>query len=494
MVKNYKFLNAHSLMFSPERHKLAIFDFGMTLGTVWALIVVTLTAIVSQHPVAAQEANSFILILATLYPGYSPPLTAADLLLGIVAGFVHGSLFGTLVAYVYNNWRGEHPFGVKLPADMTASNQPYILNEGVSAGGNKPPYTILILANPVLESELYDALRSDPILKYPQLFQAKVANIIGSLASDKTIRKKYLTKISEKAEKTEIPKMRIITYFNPKLAPAGEEVMIDENEKAEYLKNALCLEHDCDVIIEPVQRRYKEISEGTYEIEERLREFLKTHFASYYDAAKDHFHIDVVFAVTGSPTHTRSAARYTYDSDSVLGPEFDFSYDERHFRLRHDPYAKLPGMVAYSAWDDRLKTPLHEFAHAMASMTNGQIHDEYYDETAATLDGVAVINKRMITKAMDKNGDGIIQPCELPAVFATYNNEKFHSDKIRIVPESWKTFVPGRQNPLISCVMDSSALGEVPEFDRLLKKFIYQRLHNKAHRQEKAQGGKYVAA
>lgn len=493
MVKSYKFLDEQSLLFLPERHKLATFDFGITLGTVWALIVVTLTAIESKHTVTAQEANSFIVILATIYPGYSPPLTAADLLLGLVAGFVHGSLFGTLVAYVYNNWRGEHPFGVKLPADMTASPQPYILNKGVSAGGNKPPYTILILANPVLESELYDALKPDPILEYPQLFHAKVANIIGSLASDETIRKEYLTKISGK---TEIPKMRIITYFNPKLVYDDKEELNAEKKinaegnRAKYEAMALCLEHDCDVIIEPVQKRYKKNSEGSYEIEERLREFLKANFAAYYDAEQDHFHFDVVFAVTASLTHTRSSARYTYDSDKVLGLEFELIYDEKHFRLRHDPYAKLPGMVAYSAWDDRLKTPLHEFAHAMASMTNGQIHDEYYDETPATLDGFAVMNKRMTTTEMDRNRDDVIQPCELPTVFATYRDtegaETFHSDKARIVPESWKTFVPGRQNPLISCVMDSSALGEVPEFDRLLQKFIYQRLDHKANRREKA--------
>ncbi|MCH8956784.1 hypothetical protein IIA28_15905, partial [candidate division KSB1 bacterium] len=286
MATNYELLDQDALIQPAERPFLAALDFGITFGVVWALFTGIMTVLGMNHLV-----RSFIKFLEVFYPGFGTPLGWGDLLLSLTYGFAHGFLFGLLIGYIYNRWRAPYPCGVKLkrPGRITAKTQPVIISDGEAGGNGGPPYTIAIIANPVLESAILsddDDLkwRRDPILDFPKLFQAKVACIISSLASSPIIVQ------DTRKNDNLLDKMRIMTLFDPELGKG------DPPDS----KNALCLEADYDIVIEPIQRTYKE-SNGSFEVDkERLIEFLEKHFR---DRDDNPITVDAVFAVTASETH-----------------------------------------------------------------------------------------------------------------------------------------------------------------------------------------------
>lgn len=448
MAKYYKILDPEALWQPPERPYLAILDFGLASGFLAALVIVIFTLLGMNHMV-----TSFIQFLESFYPGYGRPLGTGDLLLGAVYGFFHGFLFGMLLAYIYNRWRAPAPCGVKLikPQRMVSSRNPVV----ISAGAGNPPYTLLIMANPAIENEniLPDEpgrFRPDPILTMPKLFQAKVACIIGSLARNEMLRDNFLDK------------MRILTLFDPKL--------VEENSLHEV---AFCLESHKDLIIEPVPRVYEKVN-GTYKVKEfRLLEFLKK-YPEFYDHSNNRSLVDVVFVVTASFSHTRSSALFTIDKEDMPGKKFTLKYaDGRHFERHHLPFAEEPGLIAYSAWDNRIKTPLHEFAHAMSSYTHGTIHDEYYDDIPEELQDAALINKHPI------------RDHEMPEIFAWYGLEgaepkPFRSDLSVVKPTDWSVTVPARVDLRLPCTMDIS--DDLHRFDMLIEQFMFDRLTFKSQR------------
>lgn len=459
MTRNYRILDEHSLLAPAERPNLSMLDFGLAVGTIWALIAVLFTAMGINAGPGTPAIGSFLIFLSAIYPGYSPLFTAVDLLTGLIGGFVHGYLFGVLAAFLYNIWRGEQPFGVKLPRDFAGSPEPFV----ISAGEGKHPYTIAIIANPVLESEASGELRSDPILEHPRLFQAKVAAIIAGFAQDAVLNPR-------KTKNTFLDQMRLITLFNPKLAKA--EMPASHQPPG---KHALCREADYGIIVEPLQRLYR--GETTEVREERLLNFIADNLPKYYDSDKQSSLIDVVYVVTGSKTHTRSSARYTIDDDARPGAEFELDFGDETLKRRHAFYTRVPGMVAYSAWDNRLKTPIHEFAHAMSSTTNGAILDEYYDDALMQLRKAPAINKHYRENSAE-------QPQPLPQQFAVYaaagKTAPFRTDRGRHEPVEWKTYVPARENITVPCTMDFSE--EEFAFDLLISQYMRDRLAAKASR------------
>jgi len=464
MTKHYQILGEHSLWSPAERPNLAMLDFGLALGTIWALSVFAFTAMGMDDGENNSGVGSFLNFLAAIYPGYSPPFTAVDLLFGLLGGFFHGYLFGALAAFLYNIWRGEQPFGVKLPRHFADSPQPFEISKGQGAH----PYTIAIIANPVLDSAVSRECKPDPILEHPRLFQAKVATIIAGFATDPLIN-------ARREGGSFLDRMRLITLFNPKLA--NTEVEANHNTPVEQPReHALCREADYDIIVEPVQRLYRSETEDVQE--ERLLNFIAKHLPDYYDPENQCSLIDIVYVVTGSKTHTRSSARYTFDDESRPGPEFTLDFGDEKLKLRHDPYARVPGIVAYSAWDGRLKTPIHEFAHAMSSTTNGAIIDEYHDDLQAQLRYVRAINKHYRESPED-------QPLPLPEKFADYATpggkaDSVRTDRARYAPAQWKTYVPAREDITLPCTMDFS--DESFDFDLLIKSYMRDRLAAKTRR------------
>jgi len=465
MSKQYRLLDEHSLWYPAERPCLAILDFGLSWGIMGALIVFVFTAIGINDTENNREINSFLTFLAAVYPGYSPPFNAIDLWLGLINGFFHGFLFGTFVAFLYNIWRGEQPFGIKLPRNFTGSPQPFV----ISAGKGAQPYTIAIIANPVLESAASGKFKRDPILDFPRLFQAKTACIIAGLATDPVIN-------DPAAEEKILEHIRIFTLFNPGLAESenGRGSQTHHHPPVEPPEeHALCRETDYDVVIEAIQRVYEK--DGQAVQEERLLNFIKQHLPDYYDHANNRSLIDLVYVVTASKTHTRSSGRYTIDDEKTPGAGFTLDFGQEKLELRHDPYAKIPGMVAYSAWDNRLKTPIHEFAHAMSSINNGAIIDEYYDDLPELLQKIRAINKYHWQPLPG-------QP--LPERFVQYTSNgetiTIRTDRARHAPANWKTFVPARENISVPCTMDFS--DEIFDFDMLIKKYMQDRLEAKTRR------------
>jgi hypothetical protein len=272
--------------------------------------------------------------------------------------------------------------------------------------------------------------------------------------------------------------MRLVTLFHPGLAtPENKNGRLQSDQLRK--EHALCRELDHDILVEPIQRVIHNVTGAV--LEERLLEFIKEHLPEYYDDANDRCDIDVVYVVTASPTHTRSSARYTFDDERYPGRGFKLNFGAEKWELRHDPFAEIPGMVAYSAWDDRLKTPIHEFAHAMSSTTNGAILDEYYDESPDMLLSVRAVNKHYWQP----------QPGQpLPENFVEYTMEgckpvTIRTDRGRHAPAYWKTYVPARESLPIPCTMDFSDTQF--EFDLLIKQYMRDRLKAKTMRIQKTQ-------
>lgn len=452
-------------LFHPEVHAdLAVWSLSVTFGIVWALIVGMLTLMAMNG-----TGRLFTDFFEIIYPGYKIPESpvAFDALinlgLGLVYAFVHGCLFGLVLGLFYHYFTRPLPYGVRFKGHLTAGEPVLLVREGSheAKAHSEKSYTILIVANPFVQTSAKlipverEAIRRDPILNEPELFQFKVACILASLAHNKTVAPFF-------------DKMRFIALFDPKLAEIEEK---DEALKLRLMKaRALCLENQIDLLVEPAQRIFNE-NDGH---EDRLLEFLKP-----YNLGR----VDVVFAVTGSETHTRSSSRFSIEDkpDHSAG---DFTYYDAMARSVLPGYyaapLEVPGMVAYSAWDLRLKTPVHEFAHAMSSNMSGLIDDEYHDGALQRQSSVIVLNKRHGWD-LDKNKDGMLNPSELPEVFAEIRegNEvyRFGTDKLRVMPEGWTSFVPQRPHYQMPCTMDES--GEIHEFDMLLQHFITRRLHAK---------------
>ncbi|MFQ5823288.1 MAG: hypothetical protein ACE5JB_04465 [bacterium] len=421
---------------------LSVLDFGIACGIIWAILVSIFTLMAFNG-----RALLFVNYFETIYPGYniSNFPTAIEILLnigiGILMGFACGFLFGVYVALIYNYMIGPAINSVKVKGEIPHGKPMVLINKENKQHLQriKEPYTVAVLANPFIENSSSDSSKftKDPILSEPEFFKAKVNLIMTSLANNYVLQ-------------PFLHKMRFIVIFDP--------AMGNFTQKQEQEVRALCREYPYDMVIEPVQARVVNYLKSNYKLGR----------------------VDIVFAVTASSTHIRSSARYTEDDDTGEAESFVFRTGVEAPSLTgyYRPRAKIPGMIAYSAWDDRLKTPIHEFAHAMSSTKNGLIDDEYYDDLFYDTTKTIVINKRHATEEMDINRDKIIQPIELPPIFAqyieNYKIREFPTDKLRSASYFWRSFVPARSNAYIPCTMDRS--DEFHQFDLLLHYFITRRL------------------
>lgn len=444
-------------LFFPEEYAgLAVWSLSVTCGLVWALMTATVT-LMAMNETARPLADFFEII----YPGYAIPASPAaydvfiNLGLGLVYAFVYGCFFGFLLGRFYRQLHRPVPYGVRFQDRIKAGELVHVKR----AGNNFPEaasanaYTVLIVANPFIQTSaklipnLKAALRPDPIMKEPELFQMKVASILAGFAQNKTLAPFF-------------DRIRFIALFDPQMTVIKES---DEERKLEIMRSrALCLESHIDVLIEPAQRVY---SEDHQLQEERLREYLKQHVQLK--------RVDVVFAVTASHTHTRSSSRFSIEQKPLPGIA-DFTYtantESKPLPGYYAAHLEVPGMVAYSAWDLSLSTPVHEFAHAMSSAVSGLIADEYHYGNLQKPGAALVLNKHY---RQDETQ-------EIPSFFARIEENgkpatfDFHTDKLRVRPERWISLVPQRSQHDIPCIMDEP--GRTDEFDLLLQHFITRRL------------------
>lgn len=171
---------------------------------------------------------------------------------------------------------------------------------------------------------------------------------------------------------------------------------------------------------------------------------------------------DVVFAVTGSATHSRASAWYTSDDDAGPGVPFQLDGATFHHRKRY----QIPGTVAIHRSANSL-TAAHEFSHAISSYTNGRIVDLYSDQQIPNLN----------TK---------LRPVISP--FATYANTAFAPGARAAAggyPAGWRSYHCDLSAPAFPALMDNYWLGAPPERcenDLITRQFIKDRVAAKMSR------------
>jgi hypothetical protein len=137
---------------------------------------------------------------------------------------------------------------------------------------------------------------------------------------------------------------------------------------------------------------------------------------------------DLVFALSGSTTHTRATAWFTTDNDARPGVTFTYDGVSR----THRRFTDIPGSAAISTLMDQSGlTAIHEFGHAASDFGNGMVIDLYVDGTRTGF----VVNKKMRAQASDT----------IPANFATYGGTTFTSDAARDglgYPNTWRSYHP----------------------------------------------------
>lgn len=187
---------------------------------------------------------------------------------------------------------------------------------------------------------------------------------------------------------------------------------------------------------------------------------------------------DVVFVLSASEELTRSTATFSVEDPAAAGCEFQISHDEGYLITRKHAFnAVQPGVAAISIWDDRLKTPVHEFAHAMSSFHNGPIVDEYIDGQGEYFE--FRVNKKFLPTA----------GMPVPKTFTHYGlwngssfqlSEYFSDRASRDKPEDWRSYSASRSEDQEACIMDIAHHGY--RYDKLLFDFMYDRLMAKLRR------------
>lgn len=396
---------------------------GLALGCCWAfsVFVKTLIAILSKEP------SKLVDFFHAVYPGYQ--LTALGVIWGVLWGFIHGFIFGYLIGWIYTRLTRKKVSAVE---EGVFSLQP---NHVIQPGSGSNPYTIVFVANPRILKE-DKTLERDPIIDNQELFFRVVTRCLRSFVNNELLR---LPEI--------ISRLRLLAVFRDEETALCEEVAAGIEILAPLTEVAVL----------------KEFVMSTAELTDKLQE------------------VDIIFVISASDYLTRSSARFTKDRFNRADRNFEltFSPDLATFTtMKHASLAELPGVAAISAWDERLKTPVHEFAHAMSSLENGAIVDEYVDKYHPKSE--VLLRDKMINRR-----DREVANAAIADVFAKYryNNElvEYYSDRYRSDKDSsWTSYVPERIDIGCSCVMDIAYY----EFrwDKLIFDFMYDRLLAKLNR------------
>lgn len=333
---------------SPDIFILRPEVLSVALGYFWALVVLVITLAAMQFT----ELRVITEQLTIIYPGYG--LSISGLLVGILWAFFSGYLLGLLIGTIYIYFSRRYVNKNSIPVyKIDRCKNVNIIQQGIG----DDPYTIVLVANPAVLEEEKGEKMPDPIMRNHGLFLKTVTRVINSFLANELMR---LPDIFQQ--------IRIITIFD-------HENTVD---------TALCegVSESTSILTarRPERDDHGDVTENfVYEyVQEQLT-------AAGLD---DPSLVDVITIISGSRTYTRSTARFSEDDPDRGGKKFAFTFfepgstsQEKH----HYYYAKQPGMFALSAWDDRLKTPVHEFAHSMSDIDNGAIDDEYIDESHAAL-------------------------------------------------------------------------------------------------------------
>lgn len=413
---------------------------GSTLGIIGAftVFIITLQGNLFQH------SHDLIQLFKSIFPFYGPH--AAGLISAAIFGFIGGYVLGWLIGYFHAVFMTQKIDSLKQLAfeiDPEAAVN-YVPRKFIPPLATANPYTIAIVANPkILTAD--GQTEDDPIITNRELFLRTVTRIFRSFVDNELL---VLPEIFNQ--------MRFVLIFD------GTSASTDANP-------ALCVELPGADILCPLQ----DVGQILAYVKS------KVHGIDI---------IDVIFVISASETLIRSSARFTEDDIKRNGWRFDYTFSttqQQPNQRMHYFYPKLPGVVALSAWDDRLKTPVHEFAHAMSSREGGAIVDEYLDQYSSSIEGV--LKNNILNKKYRQNWQ-----TPVPEMFGTYRlynpagtqvitQVEYPSDRHRCNKrENWVSYVPARSDSRQSCIMDVAYFGY--QFDRLIFDFMYDRLMAKFSR------------
>lgn len=198
------------------------------------------------------------------------------------------------------------------------------------------PFTICIVANPVLEAPWNSGtFVADPIVAQQPAFNAAADYVERSLFGLLPNQRELFI-----SDPSVGPRIRLVSLFVSGLAAANTNSLGAEDSVSNLL----------------IARR--------------------TAFAPFL--ARYGLHADIAYAVSASRTHVRASAWFTTDDDGR--PGVSFTLDGNTFAHRY--YALIPGTVALPVSSSSL-TALHEFGHALSSYSNGAVTDLYMDSQSA---------------------------------------------------------------------------------------------------------------
>lgn len=396
---------------------------GIAAGFLGAIFVFLITLV----GIASGQRGVWIDLFEALFFGYG--LWLGGLIAGILWGFLYGYALGFGIAYFYVFLVKRKIDCEKKPLiDLDFEAGPVsIIQEGEGAN----PYTLAIVANPVIYIPAENRFEEDPAIRDEALFAKAALRCLKSIAENDLLR---LPEISSR--------LKIVAVYDKSFEVTDTHALCEAFER---VTNVVAPREDLN----------------------RVDSYLKARGVT----------ADVIFLISGSEELTRSSARFSEEAqDNLSGKEFQLvglSAASPVVR-RHPLRANLPGVAAISAWDDRLRTPMHEFAHAMSSVHNGPILDEYVDEILSGLE--FAVNK--LSRGDETN--------PVPTLFAKYGltGEEltpYYSDRHRRDKEAnWTSYVPEKRSPHVSCTMDLAYYDY--EFDRLIFDFMYDRIMAKMER------------
>lgn len=407
---------------------------GLTLGIIGAFTCFIITLQAYLFP----PTYGLIQLFQAIFPFYD--VNIGGLILAMLFGFIWGYVLGWLIGYFHavlmiQKIDSSKAMAFEIDPEAEVNIVPKQFRQPLATAD---PYTIAIVANPkILTAD--NKTEDDPIITNRGLFFRTATRILRSFVDNELL---VLPEI--------LNQMRFVLIFDGNADSAAAPPALCEELPP---TDILCPRRDVATILAYVRSKVSDISV-----------------------------FDVIFVVSASETLIRSSSRFTEDDVNRGGQPFEYTFsatDKKSNRRKHYFYPKLPGVVALSAWDDRLKTPVHEFAHAMSSLEGGAIVDEYLDQYSSPVEEVLqdnILNKKYRQswhdpipdvfgsyQLYDRSGKKVIHQVDYPS-------DRHRSDK----RDHWISYVPERRDWQRSCIMDVAYLGY--EFDRLIFDFMYDRL------------------
>jgi hypothetical protein len=304
-------------------------------------------------------------------------------------------------------------------AASVSSARGVIVHTAGAAKPNDNPYTIVIVANPVLQTYTGSAAR-DPIVQNPTTFGTVVQNTINVLFGD----------IPGQAEKFMAPfrgQIRIVSIFDPNVEILEKNALVGEKSGSQL-----------------------------FPIWQHIPDFLKG-----YQVNGKPIVADVAIAVTSSPQFQLSGSWPALDDQQGGGIPFSLDTD----RFMHAYRSQVPGTTALHSQSSPT-TALHEFSHAASSWNNGYVFDLYNDYGAGN--NVIILNKRWARP--------------IPGNFGSYDGVMYKSDLMRgplAYDPNWRSFHCELADPHMPALMDEYKEGHPPEacrHDKITAAFLTDRI------------------